>query len=107
DAVVFCGSSNLASGGEMENGDNLLAIYDSDVATAFAIEALGLVDHFSFLDRYATPKGKKKPAKPTKPAASPHHAALAARWLLSLGDGWTKPYFDPVDLKYADRMLFG
>jgi len=46
------------------NGDNLLAIRDEDVATAFAIEALALVDHFNFLDRAAAgPKAKKK----TKP----------------------------------------
>lgn len=32
------------------NGDNLLEIHDTDVATVFAIEALGLVDHFDFLD---------------------------------------------------------
>jgi hypothetical protein len=32
--VVFCGSSNMALGGEEKNGDNLLAIYDGDVATA-------------------------------------------------------------------------
>ena len=43
--VVYCGSSNLAIGGEDFNGDNLLAIYDTDVATAFAVEALALVDH--------------------------------------------------------------
>jgi hypothetical protein len=62
DPVVYCGSSNLASGGEAANGDNLLAIHDADVATAFAIEALGLVDHYNFLDRWAKPKaaGKKK-----------------------------------------------
>ena len=63
DPVVYCGSSNLASGGEAANGDNLLAIRDADVATAFAIEALGLVDHYSFLDRMANPKktaAKKK-----------------------------------------------
>src|SRR5262249_44803930 len=45
DPVVFCGSSNLASGGEHENGDNLLTIRDADVATAFAVEAVALVDH--------------------------------------------------------------
>jgi hypothetical protein len=56
DPVVYCGSSNLASGGEAANGDNLLAIHDADVATAFAIEALGLVDHYNFLDRMANPK---------------------------------------------------
>jgi hypothetical protein len=58
DPVVYCGSSNLAGGGEAQNGDNLLAIHDADVATAFAIEALGLVDHYDFLDRMAHPKAK-------------------------------------------------
>jgi hypothetical protein len=78
--VVYCGSSNLASGGEAANGDNLLAIHDADVATAFAIEALGLVDHYNFLDRMINPKkaaqkknppaaaaGKKAPAKKAAP----------------------------------------
>jgi phosphatidylserine/phosphatidylglycerophosphate/cardiolipin synthase-like enzyme len=63
DPVVYCGSSNLALGGEQANGDNLLAIHDADVATAFAIEALGLVDHYNFLDRLMDPKkaaSKKK-----------------------------------------------
>jgi hypothetical protein len=64
DPVVYCGSSNLATGGEESNGDNLLKIQDADVATAFAIEALLLVDHYAFLDRYADPK-KPKAAKTT------------------------------------------
>ncbi len=46
--TVFTGSSNLAAGGETSNGDNLLAISDATVATAFAIEAFRLVDHFQF-----------------------------------------------------------
>jgi hypothetical protein len=101
DAVVYCGSSNLANGGEALNGDNLLAIQDDDVVTAFAIEAVGLVDHFNFLDKYATgPKGKKKPA------ASPSQAAVAAAWFLSTTDAWAKPYFDTKDLHCADRELF-
>lgn len=62
DPVVYGGSSNLATGGEEANGDNLLEIHDADVATAFAIEALLLVDHYAFLDRYAAPR-KPKPAK--------------------------------------------
>ena len=44
--VVYCGSSNLAYGPEQKNGDNLLEIYDKDVVTVFALEALRLVDHF-------------------------------------------------------------
>ncbi|MBC7933897.1 MAG: hypothetical protein H7Y86_00865 [Rhizobacter sp.] len=46
DPVVYCGSSNLAFGPEQSNGDNLLEIHDKDIVTAFAIEALRLVDHF-------------------------------------------------------------
>ena len=63
DPVVYCGSSNFATGGEQQNGDNLLEIHDSDVATAFAIEALLLVDHYAFLDRYASPKTPKTAQK--------------------------------------------
>ena len=51
DAVVFCGSSNLTLKGEQVNGDNLLAIRNSDVATVFTIEALGLINYFNFFDR--------------------------------------------------------
>lgn len=102
EAVVYCGSSNLATGGEEANGDNLIEIHDTDVATAFAIEALSLVDHFDFLDRYAkAPKGKK-----TAPAAK-QHAAAEAGWFLSTTDDWTKPYYDPNDLRSVDRELFG
>jgi hypothetical protein len=46
--VVFTGSSNLAAGGEKFNGDNLLAIYDRAAATAYAVEAIRLVDHYYF-----------------------------------------------------------
>jgi hypothetical protein len=72
----------LASGGEAANGDNLLAIHDADVATAFAIEALGLVDHYNFLDRMANPK-KAAPKKKAGAAsgvkkASPKTKAGAA-----------------------------
>jgi phosphatidylserine/phosphatidylglycerophosphate/cardiolipin synthase-like enzyme len=97
DAVVYCGSSNLALLGEQVNGDNLIAIHDGDVATAFAIEALGLVDHFDFLDRVsAAPK-----------SASKQQQALSAGFFLSTTDKWVNPYFDPNDLHSVDRQLFG
>jgi len=103
DAVVYCGSSNLASGGEALNGDNLIAIHDGDVATVFAIEALALVDHFDFLDRMKskTPKGKNM-----KPPASKPQGALDVGWFLSTTDKWTEPYYDPDDLRSVDRQLF-
>jgi len=97
DAVVYCGSSNLNDGGEEKNGDNLLEIHDKDIATVFAIEGLGLVDHFNFLNRYADGG---------QPAASPQAAAVAAEWFLSTTDRWTLPYFDADDLKCVDRLLF-
>jgi PLD-like domain len=106
DPVVFCGSSNLALGGEEENGDNLLAVHDDDVATVFAIEALLLVDHFNFLDRTATgPKSGKKAPQASKPA-SKQQAAADAGWFLSTDDGWVAKYFDPKDLHAVDRELF-
>jgi hypothetical protein len=75
DPVVYCGSSNLASGGEAANGDNLLEIHDADVVTAFAIEALGLIDHYNFLDRMANPKK----AAPKKKAAGANGQKSAAK----------------------------
>ena len=104
DPVVYCGSSNLALGGEQLNGDNLLALHDEDVATVFALEALALVDHFNFLDRLAKgPKAKKtRTLKATK-----LQSAVSAGWFLSTSDKWTIPYFDPKDLHSVDRQLFG
>lgn len=84
-AAVFCGSSNLAQGGEESNGDNLLMIQDPDVAAVFAIEAIRLIDHYQFRNRVdATSKGLalKKDGK------------------------WCERYFDPTDLYHSDRTLF-
>ncbi|WP_068079884.1 phospholipase D-like domain-containing protein [Novosphingobium rosa] len=105
DAVVYCGSSNLAEGGEHQNGDNLIAIADTDIATAFAIEALALVDHFDFLDAYsknAKASGTDAPAGPAKAAA-----AQAVHWYLGTTDLWMHKYFQPGDLHNLDRELFG
>ena len=102
DAVVYCGSSNLATGGEESNGDNLLALRGPDVATVFAIEALALVDHFSFLDRYAKAPNPKRVVPAAKTAA-----AAQAKWFLSTNDKWTIPYYDLDDLRSVDRRLFG
>jgi phosphatidylserine/phosphatidylglycerophosphate/cardiolipin synthase-like enzyme len=104
DPVVYCGSSNLALAGEQVNGDNLIAIHDNDIATVFAIEALALVDHFDFLDRSST-VAKKSPQKVKK--ASQQEQAAQAGWFLSTDDKWVEKYYDPNDLKFVDRNLFG
>ncbi|ANL10327.1 MULTISPECIES: phospholipase D-like domain-containing protein [unclassified Rhizobium] len=103
DPVVFCGSSNLALGGEQKNGDNLLAIRDADVATVFAIEAIGLIDHFNFLNGLATPAGS---GKSVSQLASKREAAVQAEWFLSTSDVWVAKYFDENDLRCKDRQLF-
>jgi hypothetical protein len=115
-AVIYCGSSNLALGGEQQNGDNLIAIHDSDLATVFAIEALGLVDHFQFLDSVAS-KAKSTGEVPkaatvakvvaTTKSASKQVQAAAAGWFLSTTDRWVRPYYDSNDLHCVDRQLFG
>jgi hypothetical protein len=112
DPVVYCGSSNLASGGEQANGDNLLAIHDGDIATAFAIEAVGLVDHFNFLDRFATHKAKvtkTKKASAAKSRAKPAvltQAASDVEWHLFTDDAWAKSYFNTADTHNSDRLVF-
>ncbi|HMD88275.1 MAG TPA: phospholipase D-like domain-containing protein [Anaerolineaceae bacterium] len=111
DAVVYCGSSNLAVGGEEKNGDNLLEIRDIDVATVFTIEALSLIDHFNFLDKCATggkgSSSQQVSANLKGTPASPKLAAVSAGWFLFTNDKWTEPYFNCNDLKFADRILFG
>ena len=104
--VVYCGSSNLARGGEEQNGDNLLAIRDPEIATAFGIEALSLVDHYQFLDRLSSATGSGPAAPKTPPPANKQQAAASAGWFLSTTDKWTHPYFDPEDLHCRDRELF-
>jgi hypothetical protein len=108
DATLYCGSSNLAEGGETKNGDNLIEIQDKDIATVFAIEAVALVDHFNFLDNYQNEKKKatKEKSKSKEPITSKREAAKDAHWYLSTSDGWTAKYYDPEDLKCVDRELF-
>ena len=103
DAVVFCGSSNLAEGGEQENGDNLLAIHDPDIATAFAIEAVLLIDHYNFLDRLSD---KKPGSRTMRSAGDNRSAARQAAWFLGTTDAWTKPYFVAGSTRARDRQLF-
>lgn len=86
--VVFSGSSNLAQGGEQQNGDNLLAIYDPVVARAFAIEALRLVDHYQF-------------------RASLNKADDAHPLMLSSDDAhpWFDRDYDPASMYNTQRQL--
>ena len=90
DPVLFTGSSNLSKGGEEQNGDNLIAIYDRDVATAYAVEAIRLVDHYQF-------RAAMKRATKVNPLRL--RGADASR-------PWWKAYYDPANVKFNDRKLF-
>ncbi len=87
--VVYCGSSNLAFNPEQKNGDNLIEIFDKDVVTVFAIEALRLVDHFQW-----------------------RNFELDLTKTLNLDDlsvaskCWYKAWFDVNDLKNKQRLLY-
>jgi len=85
--LVFTGSSNLAEGGEMQNGDNLLCIADRATAIAFGVEAIRLVDHYHF-------------------RAVMQSATNAQPLKLKPSDAWCKPYYDPTNIKSLDRTLF-
>lgn len=86
--VLFTGSSNLAAGGEEKNGDNLIAIYDREIVSAFAIEAIRLVDHYHF-------RAAMKQANKAKPLRLKRDA-----------EQWWKNYYDPKSMKYKERLLF-
>ncbi|MBB6126482.1 phospholipase D-like domain-containing protein [Mucilaginibacter lappiensis] len=107
--VVWCGSSNLALGGEEENGDNLIQINDTDIATVFALEAIALVDHFDFRNANIAPKTPNAPTAVKGGDNTPDPKAQLDIAPLNLynNDSWAIRYFNPNDLHCIDRVLFG
>jgi len=89
--VVYCGSSNLAYKPEQKNGDNLIEMRDEDVVTAFAVEAIRLVDHFQWRNKKGDAQKNDEP--------------------LYLNDSsnkrniWYKSYFNKKDLHFLERTL--
>ncbi|MCC9598727.1 MULTISPECIES: phospholipase D-like domain-containing protein [unclassified Rubrivivax] len=90
--VVFTGSSNLSAGGELDNGDHLIRLEDRSVATAYAIEALRLFDHFHFRVA-ARERDAQKTLRLQKPPAPG-------------GRTWFAPYYLVSHVKERDRLLF-
>lgn len=89
---VYFGSSNLALGGEEQNGDNLICVQDPKITTVFAVEALRLVDHFQF---------RVNKDKNTDAASNKENVIT-----LKTDNSWAKPYFDEKDMKFLERHLF-
>jgi phosphatidylserine/phosphatidylglycerophosphate/cardiolipin synthase-like enzyme len=88
--VVYTGSSNLAQGGERNNGDNLLELRGPAIASLYAVEAIKMIDHYHF-----------RAAMKTATTDSPLILAGPADW-----QKWVAPYYDPNDLKSLDRQIF-
>ena len=86
-ALVFAGSSNLAAGGEEENGDNLVCFTDRDIAAKYAIEAIQLVDHYRFRAAMQAATG----ARPLQ--LQPRSAR------------WAAPYYVPGSPRFRERTL--
>ncbi|MFA5332840.1 MAG: phospholipase D-like domain-containing protein [Methanoregula sp.] len=83
--VVFCGSSNLAAGGETGNSDNLMAIYDRNVAVMFAVETIRQYQHFRF-------RSKQEKATEKKPLK------------LDTTDAWTLPFYETGNIYERERQ---
>jgi hypothetical protein len=86
--VAYAGSSNLAGGGESKNGDNLVEFTDPVVVSAYAVEAIKLIDHYRFraVQRRAT---TQEPLR-----------------LKKRSEAWARDYFDPDSPRQLERKLF-
>lgn len=90
--TVYTGSSNLAAGGEKNNGDHLIRIEDRKIAVVYAIEALRLFDHFHFRVNASKP-GALQTLRLAKPPAAGQKT-------------WFDAYYSPGHIKARDRELF-
>lgn len=86
--IVYTGSSNFSKGGEIANGDNIIAIFSKEIATIYAVEAIRLIDHYHF--RFAM-----KNSTSTKPLR-----------LKGPKEKWWQPYYDENNAKFRDRETF-
>lgn len=100
-AKVFTGSSNLCSSGEKGNGDHLVMIEDSKVATAFAIEALRIFDHLHF-------RSKMQEAAHSAKTQRRRQHALRLRKPPSISGRapWFAEYYKASSQEKNDRELF-
>ncbi len=92
-ARVYLGSYNFSSPADTKNGENLLLIRDRRIATAYAVEALRIFDHYHF--RVAREEA----------AGAPDSLELARAPLRADAKPWWDEYYtDPH--KIRDRVMF-
>ena len=100
-AKVFTGSSNLSPGGEAGNGDNLILIEDSRIATSYAIEAVLVFDHLHFRDRMRDALQTNK-----SPKAKVDALTLKKPTAISGKTPWYDGCYTEGSQLAADRKLF-
>jgi phosphatidylserine/phosphatidylglycerophosphate/cardiolipin synthase-like enzyme len=93
-AKVFTGSCNMSVNGEKHNGDNLVCIQDSRVATSYAIEAIRIFDHLEFRTKMQS-------------AGAPQVLTLAKPTSLSGKPAWFTRFYVAGSQAERDRKLFG
>jgi len=100
-AKVFTGSSNLSPSGEKGNGDNLIMIEDSKIATAYAIEALRIFDHLHFRSRL------QSVAKRARTQSKQKDTLMLRRPAALSGEApWFEVYYRDGAQEKNDRELF-
>lgn len=92
-ARVYTGSYNFSTPADNQNGENLLLIRDQRIATAYAVEAMRLFDHYRFRIARRESHQHGDPLLLAKPPRTPGDTP----W-------WDKDYTDPR--KIRDRLLF-
>jgi phosphatidylserine/phosphatidylglycerophosphate/cardiolipin synthase-like enzyme len=95
--VVINGSHNYSNNASAHNDENYLIVRDNTaMADCLGTEVMRLYDHYRF--RFVT-----------KASATESKAAMRMKekpMTLDPTDGWTNNYYDPTNLKYADRLIF-
>ena len=90
DARVYFGSYNFSRPADEDNGENLLLFKDGRIATAFAIEAVRIYDHYAFR---ASPEAQAAGSQPLRRPPGPGEVA----W-------WDRFYTD--ERAKRDRLKF-
>jgi hypothetical protein len=86
--LAYAGSSNLAKGGESDNGDNLVEFSDPMVVSSYAVEAIKLIDHY----RFRAVQHRATESEPLR--------------LKTRSEKWATDYFDPDSPRCLERELF-
>jgi hypothetical protein len=83
DARVYLGSYNFSRAADEDNGENLLLFKDKRIATAYAIEALRIYDHYAFR---ASPATAVAGSQPLRLPPGPEGVAWWDRFYTDAGD---------------------